>query len=307
LTQRGIHQAKLANRAIGSYPFWRRYSSDLKRCETTASFILGLDLLDRNDGISANDANVNEDEDEVEDVIKYGEKKLILDARLRERAKGVREGRPKHLTHDEAFEIFRLEREEGQAGDASNSNSNDPAYETVIKQGSGKINIDNDEMPLLETEEEVFIRVQDWVKEIFKDAYDDYLTTICSDKTKKLDNGRYSYDVFAVTHSGTLRIIIEKIVGKQLQLPHNVQREELDKDGMPVGRLIVPNTSITTIEIFLGNDDNDDSNNMDGQVTSMDINLGSDRNEQTFLRAKLIDLTKTLHLEEIENEIDQEL
>ena len=105
------------------------------------------------------------------------------------------------------------------------------------------------------------------MKEIFIDAHDDYLTTLCSDETKKYDNGqRYSYDVFAVTHSGTLRIIIEKIVGKQLQLPPKVQREETDKDGMQVGRLIVPNTSITTIEIFL--DDDNDSNDMDGQVTS---------------------------------------
>ena len=45
-----------------------------------------------------------------------------------------------------------------QAGDASNSHSssNNPAYELVIEQGAGKINIDNDETPLLKTEEEVF-------------------------------------------------------------------------------------------------------------------------------------------------------
>ena len=89
MTERGIAQAKLANRAIGSYPFWRYYSSDLKRCETTASLILGH---------GNNESNTN-----------TSEKKLVLDQRLRERAKGVREGRSKHLTYHEAFEIFCLD------------------------------------------------------------------------------------------------------------------------------------------------------------------------------------------------------
>ncbi len=274
LTQRGIDQAKLANRAIGSYPFWRRYSSDLKRCQKTASLVLGLEVH-RN-----GNKNTNDNENIVENDRSY----LILDKRLRERAKGVREGRSKHLTYDEAFEVFHLEREADR-----NLHS-----EEAPNEGTNKF---DKEIPLLETEDEVFVRVQDWIEEVVNDAYEDYLKFGSGSNSGHANGG---YDIFAVTHSGTLRIIIEKIVGEQLS--GDVKREETDKDGVKVGRLSVPNTSITTIEIF------PDDNSSSGQTISMKVKLGDDRNQKVLWKAKLIDLTSTLHLEEKGNDFNyQEL
>ena len=286
LTERGINQAKLANRAIGTYPFWRRYSSDLKRCERTANLILGLEQDSEDDGPSTvprndNEGSIHDDSD------------LILDKRLRERAKDVKEGRPKHLTYDEAFELFRHEHE-------TQTGSNNDHEENAIKVEN---NVD-DNMPLLETEDEVFVRVLDWMQEIVSAAYEDYLNiNIGSSGNSSHNKGRY--DIFAVTHSGTLRIIIEKIVGEQL--PHDVKREETDKDGVQVGKLIVPNTSITTINVYPN--DAYIADGVDGQRISLKVKLGSDRNQEVSWKAKLIDLTNTLHLEEKgnENDTNQEL
>lgn len=142
------------------------------------------------------------------------------------------------------------------------------------------------------------------MQEIVSAAYEDYLNIdIGSSGSSSHNKGRY--DIFAVTHSGTLRIIIEKIVGEQL--PHDVKREETDKDGVQVGKLIVPNTSITTIDLYPN--DAYIADGVDGQRIGLKVKLGSDRNQEVSWKAKLIDLTNTLHLEEKgnENDTNQEL
>ena len=259
LTQQGIYQAKLANRAIGNFPFWRFYASDLKRCQTTAAIILGLDALDEDDKIISSCD------------VRHGSKNngvLILDERLRERAKGVREGQDKGLSYDDAFEIFRREKyEAGERGEDESSWT----------------------IPLLETEDEVFDRVNDWFEEIVHDAYEHYLEN---------DGENSKYDIFAVTHSGTLRIIIERMVGDQL--PKDVKREATDKDGIQVGRLKVPNTSITRIEITPHVDDKSTDKQ---QYLDIDVKKSGGGGETILWKAKLLDLTSTLHLE-AENEVE---
>jgi broad specificity phosphatase PhoE len=158
LTQQGIYQAKAANGILDKFPFWRYYTSDLKRCQKTAKLILGLEEEESEyDGESDDlkvihtpsyQVNNNNNNDENNHNHNQNNNVLILDERLRERAKGVREGRDKTLTYNEAFELYCLER-------AAN-NEND---ESMWK------------LPLLELENEVWERVQDWIEEIVQDAY----------------------------------------------------------------------------------------------------------------------------------------
>jgi broad specificity phosphatase PhoE len=258
LTQQGIYQAKAANGILDKFPFWRYYTSDLKRCQKTAKLILGLEEEEEEseyDGESDDlkvihtpsyQVNNNSNNDENNQNQNQNNNVLILDERLRERAKGVREGRDKTLTYDEAFELYRLER-------AANNEHDESMWK----------------LPLLELENEVWERVQDWIEEIVQDAYRHHLKL---GPISSSNSNNSQYDVFAVTHSGTLRIMIERMVGKQL--PKDVDREETDKDGVNIGRLSVPNTSITRIDIVPGNppsNSNNDDEYHDGQ--SLNINV----------------------------------
>ena len=253
-----------ANAAFGKKPFWRKYSSDLHRCKMTASVILGLDEKNESDSIMENNNN-------HQSKIDYLQNYLILDERLRERAKGVREGRDKRLSYDEAMDLFRQER------------IND-----------GLIDEAQWDMPKLEMEDETWLRVKDWIEEIVNHAYQDYITN----KTKS-ENGQEEvhdveseYHVLGVTHSGTLRIIIERMVGDQLN-HKELKKEETDQDGIKMGRLSIPNTSITKIDIIPQNE-----NDLDDGKNNLDINvqLSSDENQKVKWKTKLIELTSTKHL-----------
>jgi len=236
LTQNGIQQSKAANRSMMKQSFWKRYASDLLRAENTARIILGLDGED--DESSSCDAKET----------------LILDKRLRERAKGVREGRDKDLTYDEAYRLFREERF-GHDGVNDNDDTNE------------------EDLPLLETEEEVWFRVKDWIEELLDSAYNHYL-----------QHDEYSsYDIFAVTHSGTLRILIEKMVGEQIPREKNLVKQE---------RLAVPNTSTTIIEIY----PRVNGQSRGGQPFPTRAAFHSDMKENS-LEIKLITLTCIQHLE----------
>lgn len=262
MTQNGTNQAKAANSVIGRYPFWRRYTSDLKRAHDTANIILGLSTM--------NGSNRDEQHELVVDKIDNGPF-LIIDERLRERAKGARELKDKSLTYDEAMEIFKNE-----------------------QIAAGRHDESSWDLPKLETEDEVWIRLQSWIKDVIMDAYTDYV---------RFGNNK-QYDVFALTHSGTLRIIIERMVGKQL--PDNLSNEETEKNGVITARLRIPNTSITRIDLYpdLDDDDNDDngewssSSGSDGQPFDFELPLrfGNDATNVSW-KAKLVELTNSLHID----------
>jgi broad specificity phosphatase PhoE len=96
------------------------------------------------------------------------------------------------------------------------------------------------------------------------------------------DRGVNEFDLLAISHSGTLRIIIEKMVGDQL--PENIEREEQDKNGVREGRLKVPNTSKTVIELR-------PSENSENLLKTI-----LDYGKCIYWEPKLVDLTNVNHL-----------
>lgn len=208
----GVDQSYAARRAFGRYPFWRRISSDLFRAQRTARIILGIEKqIGKNQDSETDDTDSEDKEDG-----------LILDARLRERAKGVREGQDRNLTYDEAWNNFvESRRKEGLT---------DTRKWTIPKH---------------ENEEDVWERIKDFLQENLLDAYLEFTSndeySIFTRKPINVD-----LDLLAVSHSGTIRTLINKLV--EDQLPMDVEREDQSMDGQCKGRLKIPNTSKTIIE-----------------------------------------------------------
>eukprot|EP00978_Attheya_sp_CCMP212_P035000 scaffold150026_cov62-Attheya_sp.AAC.3 len=259
LTPLGVRQAHAASRAFGleSSSFWRRYTSDLPRAQRTATILLGGESSE-GDALSTPTIIIM----------------VTNDERLRERAKGVREQRDKSLTYDEAMKLHLAE------VNHNNNNSN------------------NGSMPLLESETEVWDRFQNWMEEVLQDmlrlsnhhsSMQHGSITISNDGTmleqdQSSDTGIMAqsrrdgiYDVLVVSHSGTLRTVIGKLVRDQL--PSHISTVPVGKDGAKKGSLHVPNTSRTIIDIF--------PNTFDGSTNA------------PKWRAKLVDLTNTSHFDDI--------
>lgn len=189
---------------------------------------------------------------------------------MRERAKGVKEGRDKRLSYEEAMELFRQERL--HEGDMDESNW---------------------DIPKLETEDETWHRVKGWIEEIVNDAYEDSLIN----KTKAENEEGNEYHILGITHSGTLRIIIERMVGQQLN-PEERMNEETDQDGKKIGRLSIPNTSITKIDIIADSGDNSNEEHLDIDVPfTTDGTMWS--TEKVKWKSQLVELTSTHHLQQI--------
>jgi probable phosphoglycerate mutase len=257
LTEKGIQQAKAAhNSFFGSgsgssssdggssndcdhgrgrvTSFWKVFSSDLGRCVQTARLIMF--------GFKDDDDDDEKKKDEgMQNSIIQNHPRIVLDKRLRERAKGIREGRKKSLSHEQILKILQNEQEQEPQEEEEEEEEN--------KKRRRRHNVPT---PFLEeTEMQVMERFQDWLQETIQDAYKQY----CDDDMAPGEGGynQGSFHVLAVTHSGTLRIVLERLVGKQI--PVDATRET-SKDvclydvgsGGGGGRLVIPNTSKTVIQ-----------------------------------------------------------
>ena len=220
--------------------YWRTYCSDLERAQETAKLVL--------DDPSSN---------------------LILDKRLREVAKGVREGRSLKLSYDEAMIEF--------------LNENMKALQNGDDQSKP--------IPLLETDTDVWDRVHSWMVDVVSDAIAEDLpslilsnedevpirreenSTISSSsaatatvtlsatktKTKTSSPHRVIKNVLAVSHSGTIRLAIEHLVSDQLpdkildkhgNLVSKPDTVRLNKSKWIGSNMFIPNTSVTVIDII---------------------------------------------------------
>jgi len=290
LTPMGIQQARAAHKTIGCKPYWRCYVSNQERAFQTAYYTLYNDVppttfvkqtttkeggrrtLCRDEvqytHPNQQDAGNNENE-------RY-HPSLILEPRLRERAKGVREGRDKKLSYKEAMVLFEREQSALEGG--------------VVQE----------EIPKLETEQDVWRRVHDWMMDIWKDAHFDFQSKQeqpGKDCSSSSDDDMIGipvepcvYNVLAVSHSGTMRTAIEKMVGSQL--PSNIEREETDRDGDQVGRLLVPNTSVTTIEL----------NTKMRHLTERTVLNNKEGEEEDPWDPKLLDFINVSHLNGIQKQ-----
>lgn len=198
LTENGVSVARLAAASDlinGSrLKYWRHYCSDLGRGHRTAKIVLGIEKESENNSIESEASDIN----------------LIVDSRLRELAKGPREGYSKKYTHEEAIELRRRE-----AGVTYNDIS----------------------VPKLESLDDAYARVVDWIDSIIEEASEDYET--CRSEGEE-DIEPKVYDVFALSHSALIRTIIHKMVDNELPV---------DFDKTKEGSLRIPNLSRTIIDI----------------------------------------------------------
>lgn len=136
-----------------------------------------------------------------------------LESRLREMAKGAREGVPKRIKYEEALTEYRTEHG------------------------------DDEPFPLLETEEAVWERFRNWMFEVVGDVVRQHRVECQATphQTQRV------YSVFALSHSGTLRTALKYLVPEQL--PASIDLSPQTSDGSTSNHLIVPNTSVTIIDI----------------------------------------------------------
>eukprot|EP00571_Detonula_confervacea_P007519 CAMPEP_0172319034 /NCGR_PEP_ID=MMETSP1058-20130122/36584_1 /TAXON_ID=83371 /ORGANISM="Detonula confervacea, Strain CCMP 353" /LENGTH=312 /DNA_ID=CAMNT_0013033977 /DNA_START=116 /DNA_END=1054 /DNA_ORIENTATION=+ len=145
---------------------------------------------------------------------------LIVDPRLRELAKGAREEYPKKLSYEEALSRRR---------DVSEDDAEIKA-------------------PKLETLEEGWRRVKNWIDSMIDDASNDYYSINANEVTQDNDScdangGELDpkiYDIFALSHSALIRTMIHKMVGAELQQNYATTKE---------GSLLIPNLSRTIIDV----------------------------------------------------------
>ena len=313
LTAKGISQAV----ALGAFQrrrrqiqrrrrqtFWRAYASDYDRTLKTARLILGS-ADEGGEGEPSCSSDVGDEKLQVQidgtsdsgaqtsGVATIAAKStsssaisepppVIQDKRLRERAKGVREGRPKTVTYDEAVKLHKLE------------------------------NGEDTPLPLLESDEDVWVRVKDWIDEVATEACRDIGPDEDSLSYKELldskqippatitDSNEIEYerfanvtgggkldsevdprnqirrrDVLVVSHSATIRTAVNRLVGDQL--PPNIVRGAGGDDGAAKGMLVVPNTSRTIVDIAV-------------------MTQGADASSPPKWSAELVELTNTDHL-----------
>jgi broad specificity phosphatase PhoE len=201
LTQKGKEKAAVTGKVLKEQHasqgirFWRVYTSDLQRCRDTAERIVS--------NYQAQNYMCEDDE------------RIWADKRLRERAKGVREGRPKRLSHSKALELHR--RDEAAAGRTLS-------------------------IPLLESEEDVYYRLVEFISSVMVEAlqhqkgHPTLLHPTSFPPTLSCD-----LHVLVVSHSGTIRTLISRILDGD-HWAGSQSCMNLDTD------FIIPNLSITMID-----------------------------------------------------------
>jgi broad specificity phosphatase PhoE len=197
LTQNGLDvaaRAAASNLINGrTRNYWRMYCSDLHRAHRTARIVLGIEDVHGN----ILDSSIN----------------LVVDSRLRELAKGAREGYLKSLSYEEALE----------------QRSRDADGKTI-------------QVPLLESINDAWERVKGWIDSLVLDAFDDFNSLSDDQKTqyeRDVDAPKI-YDVFALSHSALIRTMIHKMVDGELPSDYAKTRE---------GSLSIPNLSVSTIDV----------------------------------------------------------
>eukprot|EP00541_Cyclophora_tenuis_P004279 CAMPEP_0116558872 /NCGR_PEP_ID=MMETSP0397-20121206/10065_1 /TAXON_ID=216820 /ORGANISM="Cyclophora tenuis, Strain ECT3854" /LENGTH=259 /DNA_ID=CAMNT_0004084545 /DNA_START=124 /DNA_END=903 /DNA_ORIENTATION=- len=171
-----------------------------------------------------------------------------LEPRLREVAKGAREGQPKWMTYDQAVEQQLKLQEvvvEGEQGEKSCS--------------GGMM------MPELETEEQVWSRLDEWLTEaVWKKT-----TTIQqqNDKESFSPPPPLVQNVLVVSHSGTIRTLLCRLVPDQL--PSHIDTRPAQFQNTRTNRLEIPNTSVTVVDLhhLPSNGRNNHNNNSHDSVT----------------------------------------
>lgn len=214
-----------SSRSLFVRNFWKLYVSDLQRAIDTANLALQ----------SAEQEIVNErDNDEA---TKSWNSLLIRDVRLREKAHGALEGYSRSMTYERAVEDRRQKRQ------------------LTIEQG---VNEDDDSwLPLLETEDDLWVRVRNWLDDLLAEVVNDATSPATSDPLPA--NGQVPqastlpahttqrYDILLVAHAGVLRQLLRRLIGDDTLRQHPRGKYDPNNDT----RLLIPNTSVTILDLYL--------------------------------------------------------
>jgi broad specificity phosphatase PhoE len=201
--------------------FWRVYSSDLGRTKATAQLLLQEYDVYAN---SIRNKTTFLQQGYPHDQIQTDTYNIRYDNRLREIARGLRQGLPKEYTYEEASTIYK----NGQHPLYSNNNPNVTDTATAI--------------PVLETEDDAWNRIYTlWLMEVIQDIsmlHDETSSTI--------------YNVLVITHAALLRVFLHRLIGidKLQQHPEVIYKYDNNDSGIPINnRLHIPNTSCTILNL----------------------------------------------------------
>jgi broad specificity phosphatase PhoE len=139
---------------------------------------------------------------------------IRLEKRLREMAKGAREGFSKITTHAQA--MAQRQKDDGDSP-----------------------------IPFQETEDEAWQRIHDFVLGLLTRSHS---TEGACDETTDVPSTNRSRNVFVLSHSGILRVFLQRLIGKDRLYKHPNAR--FDKSG----RFYLPNTSVTILDVELRNE-----------------------------------------------------
>mmetsp|Transcript_8956 Transcript_8956/g.14929 ORF Transcript_8956/g.14929 Transcript_8956/m.14929 type:complete len:317 (+) Transcript_8956:17-967(+) len=186
LTDLGVRQATALQAAISHLGFDAFVVSDMERTRHTARL-----------------------------VAPHPSTAFLVEARLREMAKGAREGFPKSMAYEEAL---RMRQQSGAEAD--------------------------DVPPKLESDEDVWTRVSDWLMETLREV-----ATLYGESAEPSPPQSRLHSILAVTHAGVIRTLCAQLVPEQL--PKSVDISAMGRDGSTEKHLVVPNGSVTVLDFIL--------------------------------------------------------
>uniref|UniRef100_A0A7S3L2T4 Phosphoglycerate mutase (2,3-diphosphoglycerate-dependent) n=1 Tax=Amphora coffeiformis TaxID=265554 RepID=A0A7S3L2T4_9STRA len=187
VTERGMEQARALGRTnfIRETRFQRYYTSDIHRAVQTTHLVL--------------------------EAASRGDPMIRLEPRLREMAKGAREGQPKSVSDEEALLWRRRQNKDV-------------------------------ELPLRETEDEAWNRIHAFLQDLLED-YASQSTTSGEPSDGRSSQSTDPCCIFVMSHSAILRIFLRRLIGDEHLYQHPSARFDA------TGHLYIPNTSVTILDV----------------------------------------------------------
>jgi broad specificity phosphatase PhoE len=246
MTDLGVEQAKALGRSPQLHnqtPFWRIYSSDLPRTRLTTKLLLQGNLPTSS---SAANESLNENDDSTiyDSNDPVGAGSVRFDPRLRELARGARQGLPKCFSYEEALD------------------------ERQKRINAGEI-VESEPIPLLESEDDGWNRALEWLKELVDDVVQEAVQKSCNAGDNQRDGESTPtpmFTVLAVGHGGIYRVFLQRLLGPERLRAHpDANYDKID------GRFALPNASLTILDFHIDvptedKDDNVNGDHVDGAI-----------------------------------------
>ena len=214
------------NKVLENKFFWRIYSSDLGRTKATTQLL--LQECDCYSNITSDNITSLQQQGDSHDKRQTDVNNIRYDHRLREIARGLRQGLPKEYTYEEATRVYN----DGQHPLYSNNSPNGTDATTTAA------------IPDLETEDDAWNRIYTlWLMEVIQDI------SILHDGSNTTP-----YNVLVITHAALLRVFLQRLIGiDQIeQHPEVVYKYDSHNNatGISVNRRFnIPNTSYTILNL----------------------------------------------------------